>query len=371
MKNSTTISFTGDVLFDNYFKENRKSEEFIDNKIISFLNSSDYCICNLEGPILTSASKVDEFIHCSSPYCVDVLKNLNIKVWSIANNHIFDFGEKGIKETLEIANSNECTCFGLKSSSAVSPYYIIDDCGGIGIFSVSYDSRYSSSYSSIHWKDISKIQDAVNSIKKRCRWCIILVHSGEEFSSLPFPEIKNVYKTYIDLGVDIVVGHHPHVVQNYELFKNSIIFYSLGNFIFDTDYQRIQNRTDYGVILKIMFNNNKFTWTVLGTRINRGEEKSCIEADKVVDIFVDIQDPQYNRLLKYSIRSYSNSRKKIDMYFNQQKYSILKSIRWPLVEIKRAISNPKLMWLIVNKYLSYISLNPVADKKIIEYILKS
>lgn len=88
------------------------------------------------------------------------------------------------------------------------------------------------------------------------------------------------------LSADIVIGHHPHVSQNYETFGKKTAFYSLGNFIFDTNYQRIQNYTQYGMLIKINFNNNDYSWEYLAIKINR--ESATISKSQPPEIFCNI-----------------------------------------------------------------------------------
>ena len=123
---------------------------------------------------------------------------------------------------------------------------IINEGGGIGMFGVGYqracrvaDENKAGCYS---WSDLTEIQNTINEIKKECRWCVVVAHAGEEFTPLPSPYTRERYHKYLEMGADIVVAHHPHVPMNYETVGDKIIFYSLGNFIFDTDYQRKQRR---------------------------------------------------------------------------------------------------------------------------------
>ena len=88
----------------------------------------------------------------------------------------------------------------------------------------------------------------------------MVTHEGHEFSQIPMPYLRNKYHRFLEYGADIVVGHHPHVVQNYEKVGDKIIFYSLGNFIFDTDYQRLQNYTENGILLKLSFTQDSYSW---------------------------------------------------------------------------------------------------------------
>ena len=104
------------------------------------------------------------------------------------------------------------------------------------------------------------IESAIKQAKANNRWCVVIAHDGEEFTSLPMPYTRDRYIKYLEFGADIVVAHHPHVPMNYELFDNNkAIFYSLGNFIFDTDYQRSQFNTEKGVLLKLIFTDSCFS----------------------------------------------------------------------------------------------------------------
>ena len=123
-------------------------------------------------------------------------------------------------------------------------------------------------------------------------WCVVVSHGGEEFTSMPSPYTRDRYLRYLELGADVVVAHHPHVPENYELFPDGkAIFYSLGNFIFDTDYQRAHLYTDTGVLLKLIFTEEKMDFEAMGIRILRGEER-VVEAP-LPAIFTDIPAGEY------------------------------------------------------------------------------
>ena len=74
---------------------------------------------------------------------------------------------------------------------------------------------------------MADIQRIIKQINEICKYCIVIVHAGDEFSDLPMPYTRNIFFQYLQFGADIVVGHHPHVVQNYEIIGDKIIFYSL------------------------------------------------------------------------------------------------------------------------------------------------
>ncbi len=90
---------------------------------------------------------------------------------------------------------------------------------------------------------------------------------------MPMPFVRDRYLEYLRMGADVVVALHPHVAENYEILEDGkMIFYSLGNFIFDTPYQRAHRYTDAGVLLKLIFTEDDLQFEAMGTRIIRGEE---------------------------------------------------------------------------------------------------
>ena len=131
---------------------------------------------------------------------------------------------------------------------------LFDEAGGIGLFSVGYRRGCKPADTNragcLLWNDMERIQKNIDEIKKTCHWCVIVCHGGEEFTSLPSSYTRDRYHKFLEMGADIVVAHHPHVPMNYETVGEKVIFYSLGNFIFDTDYQRAQYNTEHGILVK-------------------------------------------------------------------------------------------------------------------------
>ena len=268
MKEKTSLVFTGDIGFDRYMYGKWDDENLISQEILDFLHSSDHVITNVEGPVAvaeqnTTQSGVQQLLHTIDPQVVKVLNNMKSDIWNICNNHIMDAGPYGIESTLKIAKENGVQTIGagMNIDEARKPV-ILNEAGGIGMFGVGYqracrkaDVDKPGCYS---WSDLDEIQKSIGEIKKACRWCIVVAHAGEEFTPLPSPYTRERYHKYLEMGADIVVAHHPHVPMNYETVGDKIIFYSLGNFIFDTDYQRSQFNTDIGLIVKLNFTENEF-----------------------------------------------------------------------------------------------------------------
>lgn len=156
--------------------------------------------------------------------------------------------------------------------------------------------------------------------KAKCRWCIVVSHGGEEFASLPNPYTRDRYLKFLELGADAVVAHHPHVPENYETFDNGkAIFYSLGNFIFDTNYQRAHPNTDVGVLLRLIFTEEKMEFEAIGTKIVRGEER--IEAGPLPRNFADIGAEEYELLAPLAAKVFMHEERKKMIYLEPEKYT--------------------------------------------------
>lgn len=336
MKNKTSLVFTGDIGFDRYMYKKWEDDELISGEILEFLHSADHVIANVEGPIApveqnTTKDGVQQLLHTIDPAAVKVLNNMHADIWNICNNHIMDAKEYGIRKTLEIAKENNVQTIGagMDIEEARKPV-ILDEAGGIGMFGVGYQRACRKAnldkpgcYS---WSDLDAIQETINEIKAKCRWCVVVAHAGEEFTPLPSPYTRERYHKYLEMGADIVVSHHPHVPMNYETVGDKVIFYSLGNFIFDTDYQRSQFNTELGLLVKINFSEDEFTWEPMGLEIQRGEEH-IIKAE-LPRIFVDVQEYEYKLLAPLSAKVLVAATKRQMTYLNPTRFANATEDEW-------------------------------------------
>ncbi len=309
-KNQTSIVFTGDIGFDSYMDGQWKNANLFSDAVLDFFNGALHVCANIEGALtdIEDDGSRGIFFHKMNPEAVCALNKINANIWSIGNNHSMDAGVDGLINTKALAKANNCHTIGagLNELEASKPI-ILKDGGGVGIFTLSYPPECipatATSAGNFRWDDMSLIAKRIEQIKKECRWCVVVVHGGEEFTCLPNPYTRARYIKYLQMGADIVVGHHPHVAQNYELFEDGkAIFYSLGNFIFDTNYQRAHLYTDCGVLLKLIFTKEKFEFEALGTKIIRGEQR--IEKAPLPDIFTNVTAFDYEMLAPLSAKAF-------------------------------------------------------------------
>ncbi|MBE6758776.1 MAG: CapA family protein [Ruminococcaceae bacterium] len=368
MKKQTSIVFTGDIGFDRYMYGQWNDPDLLSGEILDFLHSADHVVANVEGPVYeaptnTTTSGAAQLLHTIDPAAVSVLNNMKADIWNICNNHIMDAGPDGLAGTLEHARLNGAATIGagMDIHEARRPV-ILDEAGGIGMFGVGYQRACRAAgeekpgcYS---WSDLDAIRQTIAEIKKTCRWCIVVAHAGEEFTALPSPYTRERFHLYLDMGADVVVCHHPHVPMNYETRPSDgkVIFYSLGNFIFDTDYQRAQYNTDIGLLIKLNFTETEFSYEPMGLRIERGPEH--VVRDELPRIFVDVQEEEYNLLIPLSTRMFIEATKRQQTYLNPKEFKDATEEKWA-----EHFALPLRTGRVPGETLDFFILCPLAEKE--------
>lgn len=334
MSEKCSIAFTGDIGFDRYMDRRWEDKRLLDDKIISFLQRSDHVVANVEGAMFEGENDGSRgiFFHCMNPAATCVFETIQADIWNISNNHIMDVGREGLVKTQEIARKTGSRTIGagINEIEASTPVYL-NEAGGIGLLGVAYMAECIPATETepgvFRWNDMELIQKRIDEVKSRCRWCIIVAHGGEEFADLPNPYTRDRYLKYLSMGADVVVAHHPHVPENYETFDDGkAIFYSLGNFIFDTDYQRAHPYTDIGVVLRLNFTKEKMDFEAIGTKIVRGEER--IKADRLPDIFTDIRTQDYEWLSPLAAYAFIKEEKKKMIYLEPDRFNNATEETW-------------------------------------------
>lgn len=343
-----------------------QDEELLSGDIREFLRSADHVAADIEGsfrhPEAKPAEEVTSFtLKQMESEAAEFLCSAGVDIWNINNNHIMDFGEKGLLGTLETAMRSGVTTVGagMNDEEAARPVFF-KEAGGVGLFSVGYRPGCKPAgpekAGCLLWNDKETIQKNIDDIKKRCRWCVIIAHGGEEFTTLPSPYTRDRYLSYLEMGADIVVGHHPHVVNNYELLPGKAVFYSIGNFIFDTDYCRSQEGTDRGILLKISFSEDGFTISYLGTKIDYDTES--IEGAPAPEIFRDIPAEEYEKLLPWAAGKFIEATKRQQIYLDPERYGNYSEEDW-----ERHFTDPDRMYRMPGEILDYTVIYPLAEKE--------
>lgn len=241
----------------------------IDKNILDLWHDSDLNIINLECPVVTSSD--------AKPICkegsalktdikaVEYLKECGIQMVTLANNHIYDYGMLGMQNTISALQANKISHIGGGANLAEASRYRIVTLNDIKIailnfceheFSIASQTKGGSN-------PINPIQNyhSIRHAKKEADYAIVIVHGGIEDYPLPTPYIKELYRFYAAVGADAVVAHHPHCISGFEIYNNTPIFYSLGNFFFDNESE-IQTSWNTGYILQLILDSGKISYKI-------------------------------------------------------------------------------------------------------------
>lgn len=254
------ILFGGDMMFDRTIRTTmeEKGGDFIFSCIDHVLQNADMVVANLEGPITSFASKsVDTSVGGEWNYTftfptltAGLLARHNVRLVNIGNNHILNFGREGLAETKQLLDAAGVGYFGepdLVEEERVERRVI----GGVPFSFVSWsDWTPVGKHSAPNGAgELNPTVEQISQEKAAGRVVVVYTHWGEEYTP-PSERVKHLARSFVDAGAEIVVGSHPHVIQEREQYKGKYIYYSLGNFIFDQYWNDDVRR---GLLLNVTF----------------------------------------------------------------------------------------------------------------------
>src|SRR5690554_782413 len=231
------ILITGDfVVNDNYPTSN------IDEEVTNIFHHSDLNIVNLEAPVTTSNTKINKTgpnIKSHRESTKNVLKALEVDVVTLANNHVLDYDEQGVIDTLEFCRENEIQTVGagkdLEEASKI--LYVETKEGKIAIVNFAENEWTSATFNSAGSNPMCLINNfkQIKEAKQNADFVITIAHGGHEHYQYPSPDMKKRYRFYAEIGSDAVIAHHTHCIGGFEVYNEVPICYSLGNFLFPKD----------------------------------------------------------------------------------------------------------------------------------------
>lgn len=270
-----TLLFTGDIMLDRGVEYMIKTEgkgdfKFPFLRIADELKKADILFGNLESPISDKGTKVGSIYSFKADLkSIEGLIYAGFDILSFANNHVFDYERLAFKDTLErlkIAGIDYVGA-GLNATEASSP--IIREIDGTKIGFLAFSTLGPESWKAtennsginlISEKDIEKAKEIIKSAKENADILIVSLHAGEEYKTNPNELQISLAKSFIDAGADLVVGHHPHVIQPTIAYENGWIAFSLGNFVFDQGFSK---ETMEGTLLKAVIEGKKIKEVIL------------------------------------------------------------------------------------------------------------
>lgn len=283
---SVKLFFAGDIV------NTRSVDNFISKELIDTISAHDISVCNFEAPLEGHGNKAIKAgpVVTQKIETIKILKNAGFNLFLLANNHIFDKGEIGLRATISEIEKNNIGSIGagLNYSSAYQAYIKSINGITIGIINASeaqfgaLDGSIANQKSGYAWLNHSLINDLVINTKKSVDKLILCAHAGLEGYDVPLIEWKERYKRLCDLGVDCIIGSHPHVAQGYEIYNNKPIFYSLGNFYFDS--LSFTNIKGYTYSVSVELSKHKLMFELIYHHVDNSKVE--LTRNKTIDIDV-------------------------------------------------------------------------------------
>jgi poly-gamma-glutamate synthesis protein (capsule biosynthesis protein) len=239
-----TLAAVSDICASRGFEKRlleKPLDQVIDPAISKVLRDADLTLANIETVLteLTDTMLPGYGLRASAKIA-PVIAAMGVDVAALSNNHIRDVKDQGVLDTIAAlqAAGMQTTGAGANITEAQRPW--IGDVGGIkvGIYAVAQEEFNVASVTRAGSSrlDFRSLPEQVAAIKQQADVLVVFAHHGMEFLLTPSPDSVSGLRAAIDAGADAVIGHHPHVVQGVEMYNGKPIFYSLGNFLFDSDY---------------------------------------------------------------------------------------------------------------------------------------
>lgn len=239
--NSIRIFISGDFAPRYRVNESIEKGEYAQlyGDILPVIQDADYAITNLEAPLIENGTPIAKTgPNIKAPIkSIEALKFAGFDMVTLANNHIMDYATEGLFSTIDICEKNNIAHIGagknLKDASKVK--YVTIKGKIIAFINVTENewSTTNGSHPGANPVNEISIYYQIQEAKQNSDYIILIIHGGHETYELPSLRMKKMYRWFVDLGVDAVVGHHTHCFSGDEIYKGKPIIYSLGNFIFD------------------------------------------------------------------------------------------------------------------------------------------
>ena len=216
-------------------------------KVGEKIKEADLVYVNLENPIIDNCQRHYEgLIFCALPSMLDGLTNNEINIVNLANNHTLNYGQSGLDETVKHLTERNISYAGLGNLT-------VKEVKGTKFGFVGYDF--------LKDEDYEKFKGLVERSDELVDVLVVAAHWGAEYAAEPNKYQKSWAKDLVDLGADVIVGHHPHWVQSSEKIDRpaksdgsdrapALVYYSLGNLVFD---QMWSTKTREGLVMKLTF----------------------------------------------------------------------------------------------------------------------
>ncbi len=272
------MRFGGDVLLAHRYEEGVGSDINRAFNDFELFMSDDVSMVNLEVPVTDRGTRrTKPFTFRMKKKFLAALTSGGIDIVNLANNHIFDFGKTGLFDSITLLDSALIDHVGAGRNHDEAHRAVIKNIKGVKIgFLGYYGGRESpaarGNFAGVALRHLSLIQRDIRKLKhdQNVDYIVVNFHWGTENARVPTAAQRAFAHSVVDVGADAIIGHHPHVLQGIEVYKDKVIAYSLGNLVFGGNGRHTYNTG----VLEIRLSNRKPLYTFLPVRIDKWKAKA-------------------------------------------------------------------------------------------------
>ncbi len=271
-----TLAFVGDIMLDRNVEKlmTEKGLIYPFEEIKSILKGFDYTVGNLEGIISENKQpyETNSLMFSFRKEAAQILKESHFNIMNLANNHSLNFGNKALNFTRTILNKAEVSSFG--DPLNFTDKYILKNENFVFL-------GFNLTYGYVQQNLIDAIAKVSN--ENANAFVILYLHWGNEYEEKSSPSQRELAHALIDRGVDLIIGSHPHVVQEIEKYhsgirnKDALIFYSLGNFVFD---QYFSKETQEGLMVGFTKSTGSLQFTLIPVKLTNSQPQLMAQEEK-------------------------------------------------------------------------------------------
>ncbi len=288
---TVTLMFGGDVTLTDAYTDLVGSDQQWAFSAMGEVRQADVAMVNLEAPFTTATTPLADksFNFKVDPANVQALKNGGIDLVTLANNHAMDYQAAGLDETIKTLDQAGIHHIGAgRTIEEARRPEILDVKGQRIAYLGYYDGEFQAAGAGVagtNSRQNDRVAADIKAIRGQVDWVVVNYHWGEELAKYPGDYQMDLARFTIDQGADLVVGHHPHVLQGAEIYKGRPIVYSLGNFIFGG-----KSVSDYDTaVLKVALKDKQMKVEFVPVEV-KGFQPRVVSGDRGTEILHQIEN---------------------------------------------------------------------------------
>jgi poly-gamma-glutamate synthesis protein (capsule biosynthesis protein) len=253
----------------------REGFDYPFQKVARDLQRGDIAIGNLEAPLARRGNEFvgKKFRFKASPAAAPALKRAGFSILSLANNHILDYGDTALQETMDVLARQGVLTVGAGMDLDTARRVSIIEAKGKKVAFLAYSLTLPAEFFAARNRPGTApaypalFEADIRSARAMADYVIVSFHWGKEGVGKPTSTQVDFAHRAIDSGADVVIGHHPHVLQGVEQYRHGVIFYSLGNFVFGS----MSKASDLGAIARITLDQGVKGVELIPVNVRNGE----------------------------------------------------------------------------------------------------